>query len=450
MPVGIELTDDSGNTVINPDMKNFGLVATGSVVTNSTLAGANLYFADVSFSGRSSPMLALHGSAWCGLLGVTVSGSQYTWRIVAPFGTTVEYWLFDEYPSPTETYGLEVFNAAGERVYHSGTGGLRVLSFFSDQVVQQTYTANSKIAFIQGRPSRIELLFQDRYFGDPNPDQLATVLHGAQFPEDHKITVFYKNFETQQVNGGGGIVDPKPEILVVDVTNLGPNGIPNPPPDVTPNLVNWTNISTSQSDATSNSQTITGIDTPISLEVTSSNPNHVIKVFVAGAEQPSNVVDVNNNHAVYFVIENYQASTQAGTVTVTNKSDNDTVLNTFTCSVGPVGDITPDPFNFANYSNTNDFEYTTPQVTISGLGAGETIDIQTYTFGGTLVPNIRKNGGLASNPASFQNGDKLSIYTYNSDNQFDASGTVYVRNNTDNNTVLDSFNLLLGPIGLGP
>ncbi|MCR9222924.1 MAG: hypothetical protein NXH70_02545 [Hyphomonas sp.] len=449
MPVGIEITDDSGNTVINPDMKNFGLIATGQVATNLVIGTANLRYVDITFSGRSSPLLALHGSAWCGLLGVTVSGSTYTWRVVARSGTLIQYWLFDEFATPTETFGLEVFNSGGERIYHSGSGGLRVLGFFSDQDLSQSFTDGTKIAFVQGRPSTVEFLFDNRYPGAANPDMLATVVHGAGFVEDHTINVFYQNFETQAVSGGGVNIDPKPEVLVVDVTNLGPYGTPNPPPDVTPNSVNWSNISTTNSNATSNSQTIAGTDTLISLEITSSNPNHAIKVFVAGSEQPSNIVDVNPNQAVYFVVDNYQATTQGGTITVTNKTDGDKVLDTFTCSLGPTADITPNAVNWNNYSNLGVYTYTTPTQTISGLAASQSIDIEVYSSQTNFSIVVLKNGVFSANPGSFQNGDTLSMTITQTNQLAGASGPITVRNNTDSNTILDTFNVTLGPFDLG-
>lgn len=104
--------------------------------------------------------------------------------------------------------------------------------------------------------------------------------------------------------------------------------------DVTPNAVNWTNASGSGA-ATTNTQTITGINTSINLSISwSGKTTGALNVYKNGVEIPiadedsPYTLSVVNNDAIYF----YSSSAGAETVnfTVTNLSDGNTVLDTFT------------------------------------------------------------------------------------------------------------------------
>lgn len=103
--------------------------------------------------------------------------------------------------------------------------------------------------------------------------------------------------------------------------------------DVTPDAVNWPNCSGVVT-ASTPPQTISGIDTTITLSITWTGAGSlgVSKTGSAGAATGSNPtsVPVSNGDTLAFILSGVGTS---GTVTVTNVSDSSTVLDTFTYAV---------------------------------------------------------------------------------------------------------------------
>lgn len=105
--------------------------------------------------------------------------------------------------------------------------------------------------------------------------------------------------------------------------------------DVTPNAVNWNNIDTGGSSGQTNTQTISGIDTTITLRVTYTRDDeaytlvtYVNGTSVGGAQAPSNYTfTVSNGDTVYFFATG--GETRDSSATVTNVSDSNAVLDTF-------------------------------------------------------------------------------------------------------------------------
>ena len=105
-------------------------------------------------------------------------------------------------------------------------------------------------------------------------------------------------------------------------------------PDVTPNAVNWNDVF-SPSSATTNTVTITGINTAINLSIsyTGYNSPGAFSVYKNDTEfdlttNNPYTLSVSNNDQVYFFYNPQVESTVS--VTVTNASDGNTVLDTFT------------------------------------------------------------------------------------------------------------------------
>lgn len=104
--------------------------------------------------------------------------------------------------------------------------------------------------------------------------------------------------------------------------------------DVTPNAVNWNDVVSSVS-ATTNTVTITGINTAINLSISHTGyATGAFSVYKNGTEfdltnDNPYTLSVSNNDQVYFF---YVGSGEESTVsvTVTNDSDGNTVLDTFT------------------------------------------------------------------------------------------------------------------------
>jgi len=105
--------------------------------------------------------------------------------------------------------------------------------------------------------------------------------------------------------------------------------------DGTPDAVNWANIGPGNEPQTNANQTITGIDTTISLETfyTSGLLHYSLNggsfTFIGNGGS----VDVVNNDTLRFRMDNVAPGTVTGTVTVRNASDGDVDLDTFTYNV---------------------------------------------------------------------------------------------------------------------
>lgn len=109
--------------------------------------------------------------------------------------------------------------------------------------------------------------------------------------------------------------------------------------DVTPNALNWNNISTSASSGSTNTQTISGINTTITLRVTYTRDDeaytlvtYVNGTSVGGAQAPSNYTfNVSNGDTVYFFAVG--GETRDSSASVSNVSDSNAALDSFGISL---------------------------------------------------------------------------------------------------------------------
>ena len=109
-----------------------------------------------------------------------------------------------------------------------------------------------------------------------------------------------------------------------------------PATDVTPNALNWGNILTGNSSANTNSQTVTGINTAITLRVDfdEDRDNYTLQANVNGTlvgnavSSPGNFsFSVSNNDVVYF--RAVGGETRDSTADVTNTSDGGATIDSF-------------------------------------------------------------------------------------------------------------------------
>jgi hypothetical protein len=111
--------------------------------------------------------------------------------------------------------------------------------------------------------------------------------------------------------------------------------------DVTPNAVNWTNVAAPG--GSTNTVTITGINTAINLSISWTGYPGTGAFDVYKNDSPISLpnenspytLSVSNNDEIYFSA--FSAEVASISVTVTNASDGDTVLDTFTINVGEEG-----------------------------------------------------------------------------------------------------------------
>lgn len=116
------------------------------------------------------------------------------------------------------------------------------------------------------------------------------------------------------------------------------------PPDVTPNAVNWADMSAT-SDFTvigeNGNQTISGIDINISLRVSwSGTPLTYVSIIVNGSSSfitNGSTKTVSPGDTVRFQAGYGSIGTAIGTFTITNASDGEAVLDTFNYSLTNTG-----------------------------------------------------------------------------------------------------------------
>lgn len=104
---------------------------------------------------------------------------------------------------------------------------------------------------------------------------------------------------------------------------------------VTPDAVNWPDVSGTTVGSTGY-QTITGITSPISLKITWTGAGTLIYLINGSVSAITNggSLTVNNSDTLAFNVSS--GTNVTGTVTVTNSSDSNTVLDTFTYDIFPV------------------------------------------------------------------------------------------------------------------
>ncbi|MFO1015797.1 MAG: RHS repeat domain-containing protein [Caulobacteraceae bacterium] len=203
-------------------------------------------------------------------------------------------------------------------------------------------------------------------------------------------------------------------------------------PDVTPNAVNWTNIS-GGSGATNSAVTLNGITAEISLTITYTGSGSISYSKNGGSfasvTSGGEIAITDGNTLVFKASGN-----SSGTVTVRNASDGASLIDTFDYAV--TADVTPNSVDWANITDADGA--TNAAVTFAGIDASISL---TVTYTGTAALLYSKNSGsYASIPSAgsvaISNGDTLRFKATSSSS---ASGTVTVVNSTDGGATLDSF-----------
>lgn len=254
---------------------------------------------------------------------------------------------------------------------------------------------------------------------------------------------------TNQTNGGAAI----------DTFTI----VANVAIDETPDAMDWANITivtTASTAAAANpAKTVAGLELePVTLRATLSAPlpgSCSLDVIVNGTTVVSlssgfQEFSVSNTDTIAFQL-NATEDVGSKTVTVTNTTDEGSVLDTFTVQANVSADETPDAINFADIavattaasgsgSNSNqtvqNFELTTLTLRAavsSALGAGNTLSI---IVNGTEVGSIT---GAVQTSQDFTVADGDVVHFSLSSTADLASKTVTVTNVTDEGTVLDTF-----------
>lgn len=126
MAYGLQVYNDSGYLQIDGENPNIGLAAKGTITATVLEPNGYIWSYNLTVSSLTFPMLALSGAAF--INSVTNTGSTYTWTIYS-YTATFQYFVFDTSVGiPVASgYGMNVYNAAGTRVYTTNVKPLRVL-----------------------------------------------------------------------------------------------------------------------------------------------------------------------------------------------------------------------------------------------------------------------------------------------------------------------------------
>lgn len=223
--------------------------------------------------------------------------------------------------------------------------------------------------------------------------------------------------------------------------------------DLIPNSLNWTNAVGNIS-ASTNTQTISGVDIPITLKLewsitSGSEPN--INMFVNSTQR----IISQNNAAETFPLQSVKSGDQIyfsfssigsqGTFTVKNASDNDTVLDTFTWNTNI--DVTPNAVDWTDPVGSGNI-FTNTQ-TITGIDTAITLALNIDPYGDGAFSNTlyySKNDGayqLITYPTgttvSMSNNDTLKFKGFTNSTFFGQQDWIHVINQSDNDTELDTI-----------
>ena len=106
--------------------------------------------------------------------------------------------------------------------------------------------------------------------------------------------------------------------------------------DVTPNAVNWANISSASSPAANANQTVNGCSRSITISAANSGSGILSYRLDSGSSTPYSApfsVDAAGGQTLNWQVAATLGNTVTGTITVTNDSDSSTTLDTFTYDV---------------------------------------------------------------------------------------------------------------------
>lgn len=136
MAFGTTVYNSAGNVVIDADYKNFVLRQKTSLTFTTTnqsygMVSGQIDRKTVTLTNAVNPIIAFQSTLGVGLTNLSVSGSTYTWTISANQNQTCTVYIFDSAQTPTSTFGMQVFDGGGNRVFSSDEKYMKVVDFFT-------------------------------------------------------------------------------------------------------------------------------------------------------------------------------------------------------------------------------------------------------------------------------------------------------------------------------
>jgi len=225
---------DVDRVMISDRYKNLELRAKGTVTLDTPLTTnttTSCVTGTVTFAGGANPVIAVAGGK-CGMLSLTVSGSTFTFTLVADAARTVTYYIFDEPVATVSNYGLVVRNAAGEVTFDALKKYMRVVATISGVPTDSTplsvpIPAGRTCAIVLGYSGSNLTIIGGLIGGGPtwlvtvnNSLAMATISGATAIASRERLYYF-------QTSGNNGMPTPDRGVwgtlgvnyLVVDVTN---------------------------------------------------------------------------------------------------------------------------------------------------------------------------------------------------------------------------------------
>lgn len=132
MPAGLYVEGQSGAIQIDSTYANLALRYQGNLTANQVIGTAFVLRQITVTVTATSPVIAWRSITQSVMLaGISRSGTQWTFRFYAPDGHTFAYYIFDVPQPMGSSFGLEVFNAAGQTVFSSAYKYMRVKAALS-------------------------------------------------------------------------------------------------------------------------------------------------------------------------------------------------------------------------------------------------------------------------------------------------------------------------------
>ncbi len=224
MAFGATVYNDTGNIVIDPDFRNLVLRSKTSltfVTTNQSYGNVSgpVDRKTVSLANAVSPVIAFKSSVGVGLTNLSISGSTYTWTISANADHTCEVYVFDFAPTPTSTFGMQVFDGSSNQIFNSDAKYMKVVDFFTTTyarvsggwpAVIRNYSAGD-YAVAVGFPRTIRIVG-----GSIDTDRLIATSTKVSVGEPFQIFDF-----PNQVSGIGAVFASMTiPVMTIDVSNF--------------------------------------------------------------------------------------------------------------------------------------------------------------------------------------------------------------------------------------
>lgn len=396
MPAGFQVFNDALTLQVDQDYKSWAIKTVGQItmVDDMQTHPQKMRVGSVTVTAVN-PLMAFGADGHEVNLVNSVNNGNGTWtyhfRSQSNVNYTLSWWCFDQANTAatvTDSYGVEVFNASAERVFHSSMKPMRVVGVIKNtpptpqlgengQEISQTINvpAGRTYAVIQGQGCFRFLMKINSYGGTSSgsqqtrdsgegPPYNASELwrwmtleswHTAAECGPNTIKAGLMRFEsfTGEYPPGTNDVDEVYGDLihwVVDVTGYGLS-LPTSSNDTTPVAMDWTNITGTTTGAElindTNAQTVQGINVPITLRAqisgrTGTSDMGSLRPVKNGVVQPGTTSQSNGQYCEVLVNQGDTVAwrstittlqgikTSLYTVGVTNQTDNNVLLDTFT------------------------------------------------------------------------------------------------------------------------